>query len=323
MTPKEKAAKIAEILKIAESMGIEMTEAEALIQFDLLYPAEAKAEGDGQEGIVDGVTTKNNIPFELSGAGKFGVGAKGASVLGEIMSLAKAGERQKETVDAYKDLARLSGEATEVDPSAVNLATLSARGDSEDRASTLAELLDQGVDPAQASKIVQNQQKQDTQQLTAQLGQYGRQKLSADESAKRRRMKFDEIATQAGLPIDYWKGGADIASQAGDLGLGLEALMNPLPTASARSGMKMKYEDGGNLQTTQGASDHSENPMMVTNKDGSPAVDEEGNQIEVTGKETIIPDWLMEQLIAAAKKGPKELNKVFKDEIIDEERFQA
>ena len=62
---------------------------------------------------------------------------------------------------------------------------------------------------------------------------------------------------------------------------------------------------------------------MVTNKDGSPAVDEDGNQIEVTGKETIIPDWLMEQLIAAAKKGPKELDKVFKDEIIDEERFQA
>ena len=87
--------------------------------------------------------------------------------------------------------------------------------------------------------------------------------------------------------------------------------------------LKSQLRDGGNLQTTQGASDHSENPMMVTNKDGSPAVDEEGNQIEVTGKETIIPDWLMEQLIAAAKKGPKELNKVFKDEIIDEERFQA
>ena len=188
----------------------------------------------------------------LSTAGKIGVGAKGTSVVGEIMSLAKAGERQKETVDAYKDLARLSGEATEVDPSAVNLATLSTRGDSEDRASTLAELLDQGVDPAQASKIVQNQQKQDTQQLTAQLGQYGRQKLSADESAKRRRMKFDEIATQAGLPIDYWKGGADIASQAGDLGLGLEALMNPLPTASARSGMKMKYEDGGKIPSPVG-----------------------------------------------------------------------
>ena len=29
----------------------------------------------------------------------------------------------------------------------------------------------------------------------------------------------------------------------------------------------------------------------------------------------------MEQLIEAANKGPKELKKVFKDEIIDEERF--
>ena len=313
MSEAEKEAQIQEYM----NAGLGREQAEEV--FKAKYP-----EGNGQEGIVGDIPPpKNNIPFELSGAGKFGVGAKGASVLGEIMSLSKAGERQEETVDAYKDLARLSGEATEVDPSAVNLATLSARGDSEDRVSTLSELLDQGVDPAQASKIVQNQQKQDTQQLTAQLGQYSQQKQTADESAKQRRMKFDAIATQAGLPIDYWKGGADIASQAGDLGLGLEALMNPLPTASARSGVKMKYEDGGNLQTTQGASDHSENPLTVTNKDGSPATDEAGNQLELTGKETIVPDWLLEQLLAAAKKGPKELSKVFKDEIIDEERFQA
>jgi hypothetical protein len=233
--------------------------------------------------------------------------------------------------------------------------------------------------------------------------------------ADRNAMKFDAMAAQADTPIDYGQGISSVLGKAGDLGLGVESLLNPLPTASARSGKTLKYEgggkipspvgellgilgrhsqpgstrtgnmpvgqqasmqylnkaiedlkkqdkdlgskmntlvqkstlesggdsegvasalyetlkshlrykDGGNLQTTQGASDHSENPMMVTNKDGSPAVDEDGNQIEVTGKETIIPDWLMEQLIAAAKKGPKELNKVFKDEIIDEERFQA
>ena len=312
MSEAEKEAQIQEYM----NAGLGREQAEEV--FKAKYP-----EGNGQEGIVGDIPPpKNNIPFELSGAGEIGVKAKGASVLGEIMSLSKAGERQKETVDAYKDLARLSGEATEVDPSAVNLATRMAGDDSEARVSTLAELLDQGVDPAQASKIVQNQQKQDTQQLTAQLGQYSQQKQTAEESAKQRRMKFDAIATQAGLPIDENAAKAKAMSLGADTLFGAEALFNP-PQLNARTGRKMKYEDGGNLQTTQGASDHSENPMMVTNKDGSPAVDEEGNQIEVTGKETIIPDWLMEQLVAAAKKGPKELNKVFKDEIIDEERFQA
>tara|TARA_B110000444_G_scaffold260740_2_gene309027 strand:- start:1443 stop:2381 length:939 start_codon:yes stop_codon:yes gene_type:complete len=312
MSEAEKEAQIQEYM----NAGLGREQAEEL--FKSKYP-----EGNGQEGIVDGVTTKNNIPFELSGAGKIGVGAKGASVLGDIYSLATANKRQGETVDRYKDLATKYGESAEVDPSAVNLATLNAGDKSDARTSTLATLLDQGVDPAAASKIIQAQKAKDTSALLNVLGQYGQQKGAAQMQADRNAMKFDAMAAQADTPIDYGQSISGILGKTGDFGLGLESLLNPLPTASVRSGMKMKYEDGGNLQTTQGASDHSENPMMVTNKDGSPAVDEEGNQIEVTGKETIIPDWLMEQLIAAAKKGPKELDKVFKDEIIDEERFQA
>ena len=307
---------------IATGSG-EMTREEAIELWKKMNPEESGGDDTNKGGEFVDYEKNNDTPWELGTAGKIGVGSKAGSVLGDILSLATAKKRQGETVDRYKDLARLSGEATEVDPSAVNLATLTARGDSEDRTSTLAELLDQGVDPAAASKIVQAQKTKDTSALLNVLGQYGQQKQTAEDRARQRRMRFDAMATQADLPIDYGQGISSILSKTGDLGLGLESLLNPLPTASARSGKTLKYEGGGGLQTTQGASDHSENPMMVTKKDGSPAVDEDGNQIEVTGKETIIPDWLMEQLIAAAKKGPKELNKVFKDEIIDEERFQA
>jgi len=344
------------------------------VEFQKMFPA-----GNKGGEFVD-YEKNNDTPWELGTAGKVGVGSKAGSVLGDILSLATAKERQGETVDRYKDLATKYGEPAEVDPSAVNLATLNAGDKSDARTSTLATLLDQGVDPAVASKIIQSQKAKDTGALLNVLGQYGQQKGAAQMQADRNAMRFDAMAAQADTPIDYGQGVSSILGKAGDLGLGLESLLNPLPTASARSGKTLKYEgggglsftgknrdtartkldehlrsqgfsqgtndprapqyklfqnedsgeyafrqlaSGGNLQTTQGASDHSENPMIVTNKDGSPAVDEDGNQIEVTGKETIIPDWLMEQLMAAAKKGPKELNKVFKDEIIDEERFQA
>ena len=323
MNPEELQAQINE----AAALGKEAELKEALRLYKSTFPGKTPTvtgidPKTGQGWDVEALFGENKN-YELGTAGKVGVGAKGVSVLGDILSLATAKGRQEETVDAYKDLSRKVGEATVVDPSAVNLATLTSQDGSARANATLAELLDQGVDPAKAAQISQNMARQTTADLTAQLNQYGRQKQTAEEQAKSRANKYDAIATQAGLPIDFFKEGAGIASKAGDLGLGIESLMNPLPTASARSGMKMEYEDGGSLQTTQGASDHSENPMMVTNKDGSPAVDEEGRQIEVTGKETIIPDWLMEQLIEAAQMGPEELMGVFKDEIIDEERFQA
>jgi len=260
------------------------------------------------------------MTWELGTAGKAGSALKALEVAGQIGSLATAGKRQQQTVDAYKDLANLAGESVQVDDAAKNLAILGARDDAEDRASTLATLLEQGIDPAAAAKIIEGQKKADVTQLTSALDSYGRQKLTADERAKQRRTQFDAIATQAGLPIDYWAEAGKTAGSAGDVALGYEALNNPVPT---RSGRTLKYKHGGDLQMTQGASDHSENPMMITNKDGSAAVDGNGNQIEVTGKETIIPDWLMDQLVEAANKSPKELSKVFKDEILDEERFQA
>lgn len=285
------------------------------------------ASGDGTGSFVQpGSDGEGGVePFEVGKAGKIGMGMHGAAVLGDAMSLATAGQRQKETVDAYKDLAELAGESTEVDPSATNLATLNARGDSEDRQSTLKELLDSGVDPSRASEIIANQKKSDDVALTNQLNQYSSQKQTADEAARSRRDRYDAIATQSGLPIDYWGEGADIARTAGDTALGMESILNPNPnatTTSARAGRKLKYAEGGSLPTTQGASDHSENEMMITNQDGSPAQDQDGNTIAVTGKETIVPDWLMDMLMEAYNKSPEEFHKVFRDEVVEEERFK-
>ena len=280
----------------------------------------AAAQVDATSGFNVDSTTSTDEPWKLGAAGNASALAKLTSLGLSTASLATAGERQETTVNDLNELADKTGTSVDVDDSAVNLAELNARGDTDANASTLATLLESGIDPSAAQQIVSKQQKGQTSELLNQLNLHGGKQQTADAAAAARRAPIDAAATQAGMPIDYFAGGADIASKFGDVAAGYSALKNPSPT-TARSGRKLMYEDGGGLQTTQGPSDHSENPMLITNPDGSPATDDQGNQIEVTGKETIIPDWLMAQLMEAAKKGPKELSKVFKDEISDEERF--
>lgn len=277
--------------------------------------ATAAAQVDAESGIKK---YEAGGTWDLGNLGKAGLATKGLSIIGDIGSLATAGNRQEATVDSLNELANKVGTSVDVDDTALNLAELNAGDNTDANASTLATLLQSGVDPASAQQIVSKQQKGQTSELLNQMNLHGGKQQTADEAAMARRSKIDAAATQAGAPIDYWSNG--IANKLGDLALAGEALTNPYPD-TARSGRTLTYEDGGGLQTTQGPSDHSENPMLITNPDGSPATDDQGNQIEVTGKETIIPDWLMEQLMEAARKGPKELSKVFKDEIAEEERF--
>ena len=285
-----------------------------------MEPGAAAAQVDATSDFKVNETTSTDKPWGLGGLGKAGLATKGLSVMGDIGSLLTAGERQEATVNNLKELADKTGTPEDVDDSALKLAELNAKGDTDANASTLATLLQSGVDPSAAQAIISKEQKGQTSELLNQLNLHGGKQQTADAAAAARRAPIDAAATQAGQPIDYFAAGSDVASKAGDMLFGGEALFNPLPT-TARSGRKLLYEDGGGLQTTRGPSDHSENPMLITNPDGSPATDDQGNQIEVTGKETIIPDWLMEQLMEAARKGPKELSKVFKDEISDEERF--
>ena len=103
MTPEEKEIAIKELV----NQGIDRKQAEGIIEAQI-KAAEAKASVDATTetggGIVD-VEKNNDTPWELGTAGKFGTYAKGASVLGDIYSMATAKKRQEETVDKYKDLA--------------------------------------------------------------------------------------------------------------------------------------------------------------------------------------------------------------------------
>ena len=226
--------------------------------------------------------TNTDEPWKLGAAGNASALAKLTSLGFGAASLAGAEDRQDTTVSNLNKLADKVGTSVDVDDSGVNLAELNARDDADANASTLATLLQSGVDPAAAQQIVSKQQKGQTSELLNQLNLQGNRQQTADEAAMARRSKIDAAATQAGMPIDKSAGIADLFSKAGDLAAGYSALTNPLPT-TARSGRKLMYENGGGLQTTQGPSDHSENPMLITNPDGSPATDAQGNQIEVTG----------------------------------------
>jgi hypothetical protein len=64
--------------------------------------------------------------------------------------------------------------------------------------------------------------------------------------------------------------------------------------------------------------------LIISHEDGSPALDGDGDEMHVTGSEAIIPDYIFEELMAAAKAGDKNaLFEIFMDEIATEERFQV
>jgi len=247
-------------------------------------------------------------------AGQLGIAS---GLMGQYMgakSIAGATERQEETVDMLKAAAEKQGEVTETDTTARDMALIESRDDSEERSATIKELIDSGIPAAKALSIANKDAKSRSDVLREEQSKVGTARQTAEERAKMRRADLDKMATSAGLPIDEYALKQKQYEGLGSTLLGAEALMT-------RAGRTLQYADGGNLQTTQGPSDHSENDMLITNPDGSPAQDQDGNSISVTGKETIIPDWLMEMLLEAHKKSPEELSRVFKDEVVEEERF--
>ena len=145
---------------ILKDLGVEGYEDyEAPVVTDVIDTTK-KNDGAGSGTSTTIVDLKNKPPeveYEVGKMGDIGSILKGASLIGDIGSLITAGDRQEETVKAFEDAADVAGDPSVVDPSARNLAYLQARGDDSERASTLATLIQQGVNPAQAAQIIQKQ----------------------------------------------------------------------------------------------------------------------------------------------------------------------
>ena len=234
--------------------------------------------------FVDPTKGTQEVEYEVGTMGDIGSILKGASLIGDIGSLITAGDRQEETVKAFEDAADVAGDPSVVDPSARNLAYLQARGDDSERASTLATLIQQGVNPAQAAQIIQKQKDAALTQLINAEQSYQQQVFTAKERGRQRRLQFDMMATQAGLPIDYWGQAGQIVSKAGDLALGLEGLYNPAPEVKTD-----KKAQGGTFKTG-GAFSHETNPLTLVTKDGEIAKDTKGRTMELTGQEYVVPE---------------------------------
>ena len=90
----------------------------------------------------------------------------------------------------------------------------------------------------------------------------------------------------------------------------------------ARDGNKMRgFKHGG---ITPGPHDHDVLNLIISHEDGTPALDSDGDEMHVTGSEAIIPDYIFDQLMGAARAGDKNaLYEIFMDEIATEQRFQG
>ena len=81
------------------------------------------------------------------------------------------------------------------------------------------------------------------------------------------------------------------------------------------------FKHGG---ITPGPHDHDVLNLIISHEDGTPALDSDGDEMHVTGSEAIIPDYIFDQLMGAARAGDKNaLYEIFMDEIATEQRFQG
>lgn len=201
----------------------------------------------------------------------------------------------------------------------------------EEDASTLATLIESGMSPAEANNVLSENRENRTSALLTQLGQMDAlqnqrdmmQKQATDaafgelEASKVARDQFDILGQQ--------KADADAMFAFGSQLSNLEGLINPQAAATTPSGnakvSERGYKHGG---ITPGPHDHDVLNLIISHEDGTPALDGDGDEMHVTGSEAIIPDYIFEELMAAAKAGDKNaLFEIFMDEIATEERFQV
>ncbi len=268
------------------------------------------------------------------GTGNLGFGAYaglGLGAVGTLQQMYQMPKLEAQALDAQVDTSKDVLERAATIPTRQRLgyenAIRTAERSEQEDASNLATLIDQGMSPEQAAAMVSanrdkrdqavtNLQLQDDAQENAALAA---QKLATDNA-------YANLAQSELAAKQFDILGAAQAKNQGMFDLGAlafkaEDLMNPAAAGVGTSEKGNKLKHGG---ITAGPHDHDALNLIISHEDGTPAHDQDGDEMHVTGSEAIIPDYIFDQLMAAAQKGDKNtLFEIFMDEIATEERFQG
>lgn len=201
----------------------------------------------------------------------------------------------------------------------------------EEDASTLATLIESGMSPAEANNVLSQNRENRTSSLLTQLNQMD--SLQNQQNANQKALtdaafadlEKSKVAQEQFDILGQDKANTDFLFAMGTQASQLEGMVNPQAPAPDSSGnakvAERGYKHGG---ITPGPHDHDVLNLIISHEDGTPALDEDGDEMHVTGSEAIIPDYIFEELMAAAKAGDKNaLFEIFMDEIATEERFQV
>jgi len=275
------------------------------------------------------------------GEGKTGLAGYASSALGFIgeNKLRKMPELEAQAlgvdVDSKQRLLERSAVMPEINRMGLDQLQRDAERDDQEDASNLATLIDSGMSPQDAANMVNKNADQRDAKVSNALFQQDAlmnqrdmlQKQATDsafadlEASKVTKEQFDILGQEEADTDAMFAFGSQLSN--------LEGLINPQAAALTDTTKKTRgaklaergYKHGG---ITPGPHDHDVLNLIISHEDGSPALDGDGDEMHVTGSEAIIPDYIFEELMAAAKAGDKNaLFEIFMDEIATEERFQV
>jgi len=275
------------------------------------------------------------------GAGKTGAAGYASSALGFLgeNQLRKMPELEAQALDVDVDskqrLLERSAIMPEINRMGLDQLQRDAERDDQEDASNLATLIDGGMSPQDAANMVNKNADQRDAKVSNALFQQDAlmnqrdmlQKRATDsafadlEASKVAKDQFDILGQEKADTDAMFAFGSQLSN--------LEGLINPQAAALTDTTKKTRgaklaergYKHGG---ITPGPHDHDVLNLIISHEDGSPALDGDGDEMHVTGSEAIIPDYIFEELMAAAKAGDKNaLFEIFMDEIATEERFQV
>lgn len=261
-------------------------------------------------------------------SGLFGKLGQGFGLAGALKNLGQPdaeAETLEAKVQAQKDMLERYATVPEIQRSGLDQQIRLAQKSEEQDASNLATLIDAGISPEAAHAQISSNKMQRNQQVANLLGGMDRmqtnlnlqQKALTDQAyaGLREAQLEQEMYDIAGKRADKTAGLFDLGTQF----TGMEDFFNP-QAAGVKSSAR-GYKHGG---ITPGPHDHDVLNLVISHEDGTPAVDQDGDEMHVTGSEAIIPDYIFDELMSAAKAGDKNaLFEIFMDEIATEERFQG